>query len=101
MKIENMSNERLATEAACPLDHVPLRLLQTSVYRGPHLFSALPMVRLQVDLGVLESWPTDRLPGFADRLAEMLPDLAGHGCSYQAPGGFLKRMEEGTWIGHV
>ena len=79
----------------------PLRLLNKSVYRGPHLFGALPMVRLQLDLGRLEAWPTDRLPDFAERLVALLPGLGSHGCSYKAAGGLLRRLEEGTWLGHV
>ena len=30
-----------------------------------------------------------------------MPSLVNHGCSYQEPGGFLRRVEEGTWAGHV
>lgn len=78
-----------------------IRLVQKSVYRGPHLFSALPMVRFQIDLGRLEACPTDRLPGFADALVRLLPGLGRHGCSYKSPGGLLKRLEQGTWLGHV
>jgi cyanophycin synthetase len=79
----------------------PMRLLQKAVYRGPHLFSASPMIRLQVDLGSLENWPTNRLPGFADQLLRLLPGLGGHGCSYKTAGGLVRRIEEGTWLGHV
>jgi cyanophycin synthetase len=59
------------------------------------------MIRIQVDLGALENWPTDRLPAFVDRLVELLPSLEQHGCSYHAPGGLIRRMREGTWLGHV
>ena len=79
----------------------PMRVLERSVYRGPHLYSATPMIRIQLDLGSLEAWPTDRLPGFADRLLAALPSLAGHGCSYREAGGLMRRIDEGTWLGHV
>ena len=78
-----------------------LRILERAVYRGPHLYGARPMVRIQVDLGRLEDWPTDRIPGFPDALVEALPGLATHGCSYGEPGGFVRRMRDGTWLGHV
>lgn len=78
-----------------------MRVIERSIYRGPHLYSARPMIRIRLDLGALEAWPTDRLPGFADALVVRLPGLESHGCSYGEPGGFLKRMEQGTWIGHV
>src|ERR1700712_139782 len=79
----------------------PMRVLQSAVYRGPHLFSHTPMIRIRLDLGALEDWPTDRLPGFTDALLAMLPGLQQHGCSYGVPGGFVRRLREGTWLGHV
>ncbi|WP_245942306.1 cyanophycin synthetase family protein [Sphingomonas gilva] len=78
-----------------------MRVLERSIYRGPNLFSALPMIRIQIDLGTLEHWPTDRLPGFSGGLIALLPGLADHGCSYRAPGGFVRRLHDGTWLGHV
>lgn len=78
-----------------------LRVLERSVYRGPHLFSAQPMIRWQVDLGVLEDWPSARLPGFNDHLLALLPGLGRHGCSYGEPGGLVRRLRDGTWLGHV
>src|ERR1044072_3866588 len=78
-----------------------MRILERGVYRGPHLWSATPMVRAMVDLEALERRPTDTLPGFADALLERLPGLMRHGCSLGEPGGFVMRLREGTWIGHV
>lgn len=71
------------------------------VFRGPHLFSNFPMVRIDLDLRALEQFPTDRLPGFVDALIARLPGLEKHGCSYSQPGGFVRRMRERTWLGHV
>jgi hypothetical protein len=78
-----------------------MRVLETATYRGPHLYAARPMVRIQLDLGQLEAWPTSRLHGFTDHLMVALPGLESHGCSYQAPGGLVLRMRDGTWLGHV
>lgn len=79
----------------------PLTVLERSVYRGPHLYGRLPMIRIRLDLGVLEAWPSDRILGFNAALVEQLPGLQQHGCCYGAPGGFLRRLEAGTWLGHV
>jgi cyanophycin synthetase len=81
-----------------------MRILDRSVYVGPSLYARFPVIRLELDLGALEAWPTGRLgTGFVDALAAALPGLAQHGCSYRQPGGFLRRMreDEGTWLGHV
>src|SRR6267142_3830974 len=81
-----------------------MRILDRSVYVGPSLHAHFPVIRLELDLGDLEAWPTGRLGGeFVDALAAALPGLAQHGCSYREPGGFFRRMreDEGTWLGHV
>ncbi len=81
-----------------------MRILDRSVYVGPSLYAHFPVIRLELDLGELEAWPTGRLGApFVDALAAALPGLAEHGCSYGEPGGFFRRMreDEGTWLGHV
>src|SRR6478752_7022695 len=81
-----------------------MRILDRSVYVGPSHYARFPVIRLELDLGELEAWPTGRLGAkFVEALAEALPGLAEHGCSYREPGGFLRRMreDEGTWLGHV
>jgi cyanophycin synthetase len=81
-----------------------MRILDRSVYVGPSLYARFPVIRLELDLGALEAWPTGRLGAeFVDALASALPGLAQHGCSYREPGGFFRRMreDEGTWLGHV
>ncbi len=79
----------------------PMNVLEKGVYRGPHYYSHTPMIRIMLDLGRMEEWPSNRIPGFSDRLKEMLPGLERHHCSLKRRGGFLQRLEEGTWIGHV
>jgi len=81
-----------------------MRILNRAVYVGPSLYAHFPVIRLELDLGALEAWPTSRLgAAFIDGLVAALPGLAGHGCSYREPGGFIRRMREGegTWLGHV
>ena len=81
-----------------------MRILDRSVYVGPSLYARFPVIRLELDLEALESWPTGKLGAqFVDALASALPGLAQHGCSYREPGGFFRRMreDEGTWLGHV
>jgi cyanophycin synthetase len=81
-----------------------MRILERSVFVGPSLYAHFPVIRLELDLGELEQWPTGKLgAGFVDGLIAALPGLAEHGCSYREAGGFIRRMREGegTWLGHV
>jgi len=54
-----------------------------------------------VDLGDLERWPTSSIPHFTDALVDMLPSLEDHACSLGRRGGFITRLRDGTWLGHV
>ncbi len=81
-----------------------MRILERSVYVGPSQYAHFPVIRLVLDLGALEAWPTGRLgAAFVDGLVAALPGLSDHGCSYREPGGFIRRMrdDDGTWLGHV
>ncbi|HWM89191.1 MAG TPA: cyanophycin synthetase [Thermoanaerobaculia bacterium] len=80
-----------------------MEILETRVYRGPNLYALWPMIRLKIDLGELEQYPTVKLPGFPGRLLNLVPTLEEHTCGLGVPGGFIERMkeDEGTWLGHV
>jgi cyanophycin synthetase len=56
-----------------------MRIVDRSVYVGPSLYAHFPVIRLDVDLGELEAWPTARLGArFVDALFAALPGLAEH-----------------------
>jgi cyanophycin synthetase len=78
-----------------------LTIVESRVYRGPNFWSYQQAIHLVVDLGVLEGYPSDTIPGFADRLIELLPGLKRHQCSRGHAGGFVERLHEGTWMGHI
>jgi cyanophycin synthetase len=78
-----------------------LRILETRVYRGPNYWAYDRAVHLLVDLGSLEDFPSDTLPGFTDELLRLLPGLVDHTCGVGRRGGFVERLQEGTWLGHV
>src|SRR5690348_16468563 len=54
-----------------------------------------------VDLGVLEQFPTTKMPGFIEGLIAWMPSLEDHACSLNRRGGFITRLHDGTWMGHV
>jgi cyanophycin synthetase len=78
-----------------------LRILETRVLRGPNYWAREPVIRLLVDLGVLEEYPSNKLPGFNDALVALLPTLEDHACSLGRRGGFITRLRDGTWAGHI
>jgi cyanophycin synthetase len=91
-----------------PADEAPntgpaptLRILETRVLRGPNYWAREPVIRLLVDLGVLEQYPSNLLPNFTDALVALLPTLEDHACSLGRRGGFITRLRDGTWVGHI
>ncbi|MEQ1922109.1 MAG: cyanophycin synthetase [Pyrinomonadaceae bacterium] len=80
-----------------------MEILEIRTLRGPNYWSGYwkKLIIMRLDIGVYEKKPTNKIKGFYDRLLDVLPSLQSHGCSYGEPGGFLKRVEEGTWAGHA
>jgi len=78
-----------------------LRIIETRVYRGPNYWNYDPAIKLIVDLGVLEAFPSNTIPGFVDGLLDLMPAVGQHSCGTGRAGGFEGRLREGTWLGHV
>lgn len=56
---------------------------------------------MRLDLEETEHTPTNKIPGFRERIEALLPSMYTHRCSEGTEGGFFKRVEMGTWMGHV
>jgi cyanophycin synthetase len=78
-----------------------IQLQRITYLRGPNIWTYRSVLEVWLDLGELEDHPSDKLPGFTDRLLELLPALAEHHCGVGERGGFLQRLREGTWAGHI
>jgi cyanophycin synthetase len=71
--------------------------------RGPNYWSVNrdKLIVMVLDLEDMEEKPTNKIPGFLERLEAMFPTMHSHRCSVGEPGGFFSRVKEGTWMGHV
>lgn len=78
-----------------------IQLLRINYLRGPNVWTYRPVLEVWLDLGLLEDHPSNLLPGFNDRLVAQLPALIEHHCGVGERGGFIERLKEGTWAGHV
>lgn len=90
-----------------PPQHLPsgpahqIHFLRMTHLRGPNIWTYRPVIEALIDIGDLEDCPSNTLPGFAQRLSAWLPGLVEHRCSVGERGGFLQRLDEGTWPGHI
>ena len=80
-----------------------MKIREINVMRGPNYWSIRrhKLIVMVLDLEDLEQKPTNILDGFLERMKALLPGLYEHRCSEGEPGGFYKRVAEGTWMGHV
>ncbi len=80
-----------------------MKLTEIKVLRGPNYWSIRrnKLIQVKLDLEEMEEIPTNKIPGFKDRLQSLIPSLYDHRCSEGVPGGFFTRVDEGTWMGHV
>jgi len=78
-----------------------IEILRVNYLRGPNIWTYRPVIEAWVDIGELEEFPSNTLPGFYERLTGWLPSLVEHECSPGVRGGFLERLREGTWAAHI
>lgn len=80
-----------------------MKILDIKVMKGPNYWSNKrhKLIVMRLDLEDLEQKPTNKIPGFAERIEKMFPSMYEHRCSEGVEGGFFSRVKEGTWMGHV
>lgn len=80
-----------------------MKILGIQVLRGPNIWSInrKKLIQMRLDLEEMEERPTNLIEGFGERIEKLIPSLYTHRCSKGEPGGFLARIKEGTWMGHV
>ncbi len=80
-----------------------MKILDIKAMNGPNYWSSSrhKLIVMLLDLEDMEQRPTDKIPGFLERISALMPSLHEHRCSEGVPGGFFTRIQEGTWMGHV
>jgi cyanophycin synthetase len=80
-----------------------MHIIDIRTLKGPNYWSNYrkKLIVMKLDLQDLEERPTNKIEGFTERMTAMLPSLATHRCSADYEGGFIERVNEGTWMGHV
>src|SRR5690606_7966154 len=83
------------------MNNKTIRIIETMHLRGPNIWTYHPALEALVDIGELEDFPSNMIPGFAERLVGFLPTLAEHHCGVGERGGFVRRLRDGTWPAHI
>jgi cyanophycin synthetase len=95
-------NKRTAYEVADTQDtEDAIVLKRIRVLTGANIWAYRPVLEALVDIGRYEELPSNKLPGFTEGLASLIPSLWQHRCSEGRPGGFFERLRLGTYMGHI
>lgn len=80
-----------------------MKILKTQTLRGPNYWSIRrqKLIQMRLDLEDVAEKPSNLIPGFYEGLVKILPSLVEHFCSRDHRGGFLERVQEGTYMGHI
>ena len=80
-----------------------MKIREINAMRGPNYWSVRrpKLIVMVLDLEEMENYPSDKIPGFGERLKALLPGLYEHRCSEGVAGGFFHRVDKGTWMGHI
>lgn len=80
-----------------------MKILKTQTLRGPNYWSIrrTKLIQMRLDLEELADKPSNIVSGFYNGLVTALPTLIEHFCSKNYRGGFLERVQEGTYMGHI
>lgn len=78
-----------------------MEVLEVRVFEGRNVWSHTPVLQARLCFEHQEQMLTNEMPGFAERLLELLPALGDHSCALGFAGGFCERLRSGTYLGHV
>ncbi|MEO6588402.1 MAG: cyanophycin synthetase [Pyrinomonadaceae bacterium] len=80
-----------------------MEILEIRTLRGANYWSGYwkRLIIMRLDIGGFEQQPSNKIDNFYELMNDVLPSLKSHGCSYGEEGGFLRRVREGTWAGHI
>ena len=57
-----------------------IKFIRMTHLKGPNIWTYRPVLEAWIDIGDLEDFPSNTLPGFNERLQNMLPGLLEHRC---------------------
>lgn len=78
-----------------------MKVTETKVFKGKNIYSHKKCIRLDVDLEGYSEIPSKDIEDFNFNLVNMIPELRSHRCGIDEDEGFVKRLNEGTYLAHI
>lgn len=104
MKINDFESFLLEKKSNIELPPVSdLKILEIKTIEGKNKWHHTKdkLIHLILDLGGWEEFSSEKIPNFTKNLKKHIPTLIEHRCSEGKRGGFLSRLKDGTWLGHI
>ena len=78
-----------------------MKIIDKKVFEGKNIYSHKKCIRMDVDLCGYCEIPSKDIEGFNLGLLKLIPELKQHRCGIDEDGGFVKRLNEGTYLAHI
>ncbi|WP_186428726.1 cyanophycin synthetase [Clostridium sp. BSD9I1] len=78
-----------------------MKVIEIAWYEGRNIYSHRPCIKLDLDLEGYSDVPSNKIENFNSGLLQILPELREHRCGIDEEGGFVKRLNEGTYLAHI
>ena len=78
-----------------------MKIRSIRAVHGPNVFHHRPVLIMLIDLEELADTGSHEVSGFTERLLQILPSLEEHYCSPGHRGGFVERLNRGTYPAHI
>ncbi|MDF2557151.1 MAG: cyanophycin synthetase [Bacillales bacterium] len=77
-----------------------MEVLGITSFKGRNIYSHKPVMKMTIDITENNIYTKD-IEGFNEKLLTAFPMLRKNTCGLGYEGGFLERLENGTYLGHV
>ena len=78
-----------------------MKIKGIKVFNGRNIYAHRKCIRMDIDLEGYSEIPSKEIEGFNDKLLKILPNLNDHRCGIEIEGGFVIRLNEGTYLAHI
>lgn len=78
-----------------------VKIMSIKYLCGPNIWCDESCIEILINIGEFEKYPSNKIKNLYENIKNTLPTIVNHRCSYGEYGGFLKRLEEGTYFGHI
>ena len=78
-----------------------MKIINKRVFEGKNIYSHKKCIRIDVDLCGYSETPSKDIYNFNSGLLKIIPELETHRCGIDEEHGFVKRLNEGTYLSHI